>query len=216
VIVTKINIPRHIEGTDRVEAFSDGVMAIIMTLLIFELRVPTITDFSLSGAFAALLAIAPKFISFAVSFITIAIFWVNHHHFFSRITHTDWKLLWFNNMLLFWLTVVPFTTAFVGDYPTLPVAVFVYGLTLFFAALSFTLMGQYVFFKSKLLSETIPTSERRREWMRSWLGTGLYALASILAFVYAQAALFILAIIPMLFLVPNLLQELPDQGGWEN
>jgi len=214
--VTKRIIPRHIEGTDRIEAFSDGVMAIIMTLLIFELHVPTITDFSLSGAFVALQTIAPKFISFAVSFITIAIFWVNHHHFFSRITHTDWKLLWYNNLLLFWLTIVPFTTAFIGDYPTFPVAVFVYALTLCLAGLSFTLMGQYVFFKSNLLSEAVPISERRREWRRSWLGTGLYGVASILAFVFVQAALVIVAIIPFLFLVPNLLQETPEQGDWGN
>lgn len=210
--MTKRIIPRHIEGTGRVEAFSDGVMAIIVTLLIFELHVPTITDFSLSGAYAALLTIAPKFISFAVSFITIAIFWVNHHHFFSRITHTDWKLLWYNNMLLFWLTIVPFTTAFIGDYPTFPAAVLVYALTLCLAGLSFTLMGRYVFFKSKLLSEAVPISERKREWRRSWMGTGLYAAASILALVFVQAALVLVAIIPMLFLVPNLLEETLEQG----
>jgi uncharacterized membrane protein len=204
-------IPRHIEGTVRVEAFSDGVMAIIVTLLIFELHVPTISDFSLSGAYTALLTIAPKFISFAVSFITIAIFWVNHHHFFSRITHTDWKLLWFNNMLLFWLTIVPFTTAFIGDYPTFSFAVFLYALTLCMAGLSFTLMGHYVFFKSKLLSAAVPFSERRREWRRSWIGTGLYGLASLIALIFVQAALVIVAIIPMLFLVPNLLEEAQDE-----
>jgi uncharacterized membrane protein len=210
--MTKKIIPRHIEGTVRVEAFSDGVMAIIVTLLIFELHVPTITDFSLSGTLAALLTLAPKFISFAVSFITIAIFWVNHHHFFSRITHTDWKLLWYNNMLLFWLTIVPFTTAFIGDYPTFQAAVFVYALTLCLAGLSFTLMGRYVFFKSKLLSEAVPMSERKREWRRSWMGTGLYATASILALVFVQAALVLVAMIPMLFLVPNLLEETQVQG----
>lgn len=205
-------LPRHIEGTGRVEAFSDGVMAIIVTLLIFELHVPTITDFSLSGAYAALLTIAPKFISFAVSFMTIAIFWVNHHHFFSRITHTDWKLLWYNNMLLFWLTVVPFTTAFIGDHPTFPAAVLVYAVILCLAALSFTLMGDYVFFKSKLLSEAVPISERKREWRRSWMGPGLYATAGILALVFVQAALVLVAIIPLLFLVPNLLEETQEQG----
>jgi uncharacterized membrane protein len=210
--MTKKIIPRHIEGTVRVEAFSDGVMAIIVTLLIFELHVPTITDFSLSGTLAALLTLAPKFISFAVSFITIAIFWVNHHHFFSRITHTDWKLLWYNNMLLFWLTIVPFTTAFIGDYPTFQAAVFVYALTLCLAGLSFTLMGRYVFFKSKLLSEAVPMSERKREWRRSWMGTGLYATASILALVFVQAALVLVAMIHMLFLVPNLLEETQVQG----
>lgn len=207
VVVRQRANPQRIEGTNRLEAFSDGVIAIIMTLLIFEVHVPALTDLSLSTAFAALLAIAPKLISFAVSFFTIAIFWVNHHYFFSRVTHTDWKLLWYNNLLLFWLAMVPFTTAFIGDYPTQPVVVSLYALTLCLAGLSFTLMGHYVFFKSKLLSETVPMSERRREWLRSWLGTGLYGSASALAFVFVYASLIIVAIIPFLFVIPNLLQE---------
>ena len=103
---------------------------------------------------AALGEIAPKLISFTVSFATVAIYWVNHHHFFSRVTHTDWKLLWANNLLLFWLTVVPFTTAVVGDHPTEPVAVFIYGMNLALAAASFALMGWYVFSRA--------TSSRRR------------------------------------------------------
>ena len=209
----KTIIPRSIEGTLRVEAFSDGVMAIIVTLLIFELHVPTITDLSIAGGITALRTLAPKFISFSVSFITIAIFWVNHHHFFSRITNTDWKLLWYNNFLLFWLTVVPFTTAFIGDYPTYPVAVFIYAFNLCLAGLSFTLMGRYVFFTSKLLLDTVPLSERKREWRRSWLGTGLYALASFMAFVFVPASLVTVAIIPILFLIPNLLQEGLEQGS---
>jgi len=199
--------PQRIEGTTRLEAFSDGVIAIIVTLLIFEIRVPALTVLSTAGIMSSLFGLAPKFIGFALSFITVAIFWVNHHHFFLRVTHTDWKLLWFNNMLLFWLAIVPFTTAFIGDYPTQPVVVFLYALTLCMAALSFTLMGRYVFFRSNLLSEAVSVSEREREWRRSWLGTGLYALASVLVFVYIYAALILVVIIPFLFVIPYLLQE---------
>lgn len=205
--MTKKTIPQRIEGTTRLEAFSDGVMAIIVTLLIFEIRVPTLSSPSSRDILAALFDLAPKFISFAVSFVTIAIFWVNHHHFFSRITHSDWKLLWYNNMLLFWLACVPFTTAFIGDYPTQPVVVSFYAATLCLAAFSFTLMGRYVFFRSSLLSEAVPLQERQREWIRSWLGTGLYALAIILALIYVHAALVLVAIIPFLFVIPNLLEE---------
>lgn len=198
---------QRVEGTSRLEAFSDGVIAIVVTLLIFEVHVPALTDLSPYGVWVALLGIAPKFISFAVSFFTLAIFWVNHHHFFSRITHSDWKLLWYNNLLLFWLTIVPFTTAFIGDYPTQAAVVSLYALTLCLAGLSFTLMGHYVFYKSNLLPESISMNERRREWLRSWWGTGLYGLASLLAFVFVDAALVIVAIIPFLFVIPNLLQE---------
>jgi uncharacterized membrane protein len=85
--------PQIVEGTARLEAFSDGVMAIIVTLLIFEVHVPALTDLSIPGVLTALFGLAPKLISFAVSFFTVAIFWVNHHRFFSRINHSDWKLL---------------------------------------------------------------------------------------------------------------------------
>ncbi|MGH2523158.1 MAG: TMEM175 family protein [Anaerolineales bacterium] len=145
---------------------------------------------------AALWGIAPKFISFAISFFTVAIFWVNHHHFFHRITDCDWKLLWFNNFLLFWLSVVPFTTAFIGDYPTQPLVVSLYAFTLAMAGLSFTLMGYYVFFIGKLVADSVSLNERRREWYRSWVGTGLYGLASAVALLYVYAALVIVAIIP--------------------
>lgn len=202
-----ISNPQRVEGTGRVEAFSDGVIAIIVTLLIFEVRVPDIDVLSTAGIVAALPALAPKFISFAISFFTVAIFWVNHHHFFSRITHSNWKLLWLNNFLLFWLTVVPFTTAFVGDYPTQPLVVALYGVNLSLAGLSFVLMGQYVFFLSDLMPESIPLRDRRFEWGRSWVGTIAYALAALLAFVSVYLALILLALIPFFYVVPNLLRS---------
>lgn len=207
VAMTKQATPQRVEGTGRIEAFSDGVIAIIVTLLIFEVHVPTVTDLTIPGVFTALLGIAPKFISFAISFFTVAIFWVNHHHFFSRIAHSNWKLLWYNNLLLFWLAVVPFTTAFIGDYPTQSVVVSIYALTLCLAGLSFSIMGRYVFFKSDLMPNTVPMSERRREWQRSWWGVALYGLASLLAFIFVYAALVVVAVIPFLYVVPSLLQE---------
>ncbi|MGQ0602190.1 MAG: TMEM175 family protein [Anaerolineales bacterium] len=199
--------PQRVEGTGRLEAFSDGVIAIIVTLLIFEVRVPELDDLSIAGVLAALPAVAPKFVSFAISFFTVAIFWVNHHHFFSRITHSNWKLLWLNNLLLFWLTVVPFTTAFLGDYPTQPVVVALYGLVLCLAGLSFSLMGQYVFFKSDLIPSSVPLSDRQREWRRSLLGVSIYGLAAALAFVSVYVALTLVAVIPLFFVIPNLMRS---------
>jgi uncharacterized membrane protein len=202
-----ISNPQRIEGTGRLEALSDGVIAIVATLLIIEVHVPEIESLTTAGVLAALPALAPKLISFAVSFFTIAIFWVNHHHFFSRITHSNWKLLWLNNFLLFWLTVVPFTTAFVGDYPTQPLVVALYGVNLSLAGLSFVLMGQYVFFMSDLMPDSIPLRDRRFEWGRSWVGVIAYALAALLAFVSVYIALILLALIPFFYVVPNLLRS---------
>ncbi|HRH43218.1 MAG TPA: TMEM175 family protein [Pyrinomonadaceae bacterium] len=198
---------KRIEGTGRLEAFSDGVFAIIVTLLIFEVRVPALTDLSNSGVLNALVSIAPKGVSFAMSFFTVAIFWVTHHHVFSRITHSNWKLMWFNNALLFWLAIVPFTTAFIGNYPTQSVVVALYATILTLAALTFWLMNYYVFFKSDLLSDRVSTSERWRHLKRGRWVFILYGLAVLTSFLWVYAALVILGLIPFIFLVPRLLKE---------
>ena len=205
--MSKQGTPQKVAGTGRIEAFSDGVLAIVVTLLIFEVRVPTLTDLSNQSVLRALLGIAPKGISFAISFFTVAIFWVTHHHIFSRITHSNWKLLWYNNVLLFWLAVVPFTTAFIGDHPTQPVVVSLYALILCLAALTFWLMNYYVFFKSDLMSESITTDERWRQLKRGRWAFILYGLASLVAFVYVYAALATLVVIPFIFVVPRLMRE---------
>jgi uncharacterized membrane protein len=194
-----------VEGTGRLEAFSDGVFAIVVTLLIIEVHLPALVGSGNDAMWAALASIAPKLISFTVSFATIAIYWVNHHHFFSRVTHSDWKLLWANNFLLFWLTVVPFTTAVVGDHPTEPVAVFIYGLNLGLAAAAFSLMGWYVFFKGDLISPVVTMDERRREWRRASVGALVYFGAALIGLVVAPVALVMYAAIPFFWVVPTLL-----------
>jgi uncharacterized membrane protein len=114
------------------------------------------------------------------------------------------KILWLNNLLLFWLTVVPFTTAFLGDYPTVPTVVALYALTMGFAGGSFTLMGYYTFFHSDLIP-SIPIEERRSEWRRSLIGTAIYLAAAIAALVYVYIALTILILTPLFFIIPRFL-----------
>lgn len=201
---------QRVKGTNRLEAFSDGVIAIIITLLIFEVRVPALTGHSTSAVLHALLGIAPKIVSFAISFFTVAIFWVNHHHMFVTVAYTNWRLLWYNNALLFWLAIVPFTTAFIGDYPTLPVVVSLYALVLCLAALSFSVMFHYVFFRSDLTLDSVPVAERRREWKRGCWAFALYGVASLLALLYVYAALVVIAVIPFLFVVPKVVQKARD------
>jgi uncharacterized membrane protein len=208
-MVTNKPVPKRIEGTARIEAFSDGMLAIIATLLIFEVHVPTLPDLSNSALLSALVGIAPKGVSFAISFFTIAIFWVTHHHIFSRISHSNWKLLWLNNLLLFWLAIVPFTTAFIGDYPSQPLVVSIYALNLCLAASSFSLLTYYVFFRSDLMPETISSSERSKQWKLGCRGFILYGLAFVSAFINVYAALIILIIIPFIFIVPRLMRETP-------
>lgn len=108
--------------------------------------------------------------------------------------------------MFFWLTIVPFTTAFIGDYPTNSVVVAIYGWNLCLAGLCFMLMGRRVLFKSDLRDPAVLLVERRREFRRSWWGVVLYGLAEVLAFVWVYAALVILAIIPFIYVVPYLMQ----------
>lgn len=195
--------PARTEGTTRLEAFTDGVIAIVVTLLVFELRVPHVEPGQ--SLLDALAGLTPKFASFIVSFATVGIYWVNHHHFYARVFHTDWRLLWLNNHFLFWLALVPFTTALVGDYTSDPVAVAVYAVNLMMAAIGFTWMGQYALFGGDLVDPTIPMEERRHERRRAYIGVAAYAIAGALAFVSVPAALVIIGGIPIAYFVPNLL-----------
>ena len=194
-----------VEGTGRLEAFSDGVFAIVVTLLILEVHLPALVGSGNDAMWAALASVAPKLISFTVSFATIAIYWVNHHHFFSRVTHSDWKLLWANNFLLFWLTVVPFTTAVVGDHPTEPVAVFIYGINLSLAAAAFALMGWYVLFKGDLVSSAVTMPERRSEFRKAGIGAVVYLAAACIGLVAPMLAVVLFLLLPFAWVVPTLL-----------
>jgi TMEM175 potassium channel family protein len=205
--------PALIEGTSRVEAFSDGVIAIIVTLLIFEVRLPEVGPNATNAEmWAAFVSVAPKLASFAVSFVTIAIFWVNHHSFFSGITHTDWKLLWANNLLLFFLAIVPFTTAVLGDHLLQPVAIAAYALDLGLAGLAFTLMGWYVLFPGRLVDPGITDRARRMEVRRSIVGGFTYLLSVPLAFVAPPVALVLFVAIPIAFIVPGVLGRRNETG----
>jgi uncharacterized membrane protein len=115
--------------------------------------------------------------------------------------------MWLNNLLLFWLVMVPFTTGFIGSYPTQSLVVCLFALNLFLAALNFSLLTYYVFFKSDLMPEAVSVTERWLQWKRGSLGFILYGLTCFVAFINVYAALLILGIIPFIFVVPRLMRE---------
>lgn len=119
---------------DRLLAFSDGVIAILITIMVLELKVPKGT------AWADLAAVLPVFISYVMSFIYIAIYWNNHHHLLYTVTRVDGLILWANTHLLFWLSLVPFATAWMGenDFAKLPTAL--YGISLLMPAIAYYLL----------------------------------------------------------------------------
>lgn len=118
----------------RLEAFSDGVIAIIITIMVLEIKVPHSTSVS------ALYELAPVFVSYVISFIYIGIYWNNHHHLFNSVQHVDGKILWANLHLLFWLSLVPFASGWMGENHFDSSAVSFYGLILFLAALAYYLL----------------------------------------------------------------------------
>jgi TMEM175 potassium channel family protein len=121
-------------GTNRLEAFSDGVIAVIITIMVLELRVPRDTTPT------SLVSVLPQFLSYLLSFLVVAIMWVNHHHLMHAARHADARLLWTNNNLLFWMSLVPFVTAYMGNNYRDPRAVALYGAILSMCGLAFALL----------------------------------------------------------------------------
>src|SRR6185436_2597985 len=120
----------------RLEAFSDGVIAIIITIMVLELKVPH------GVALADLAPVAPVFLSYVLSFIYVGIYWNNHHHMLSATGSVTGPILWANLHLLFWLSIIPFASAWMGENHMAAAPVGLYGGVLFMAALAFTLLSR--------------------------------------------------------------------------
>ena len=129
---------------DRLEAFSDGVFAVALTLLILELHVPNVMDHSSLGQYAAAMApLIPKIVSFVLTFVIICIQWVSHHYFFRHLRHAPLGIVWLNNLFLLWICFMPFSTAMLGDHPMNQFPILLYGMNLLLAALTFFALRSY-------------------------------------------------------------------------
>lgn len=118
----------------RLEAFSDGVIAIIITIMVLELKVPHGADLW------DLWPLVPVFFSYVLSFVYVAIYWNNHHHLFQAVTHVNGPILWANIHLLFWLSLTPFVTGWLGENEFAPLPAAVYGVVLFMAAVAYYIL----------------------------------------------------------------------------
>jgi uncharacterized membrane protein len=195
-------------STGRIQAFSDGVFSIVMTLLVLEIHVPYVTGPNVSVQLAHnLYALMPKFFSYALSFGIVCIWWVAHHHLYDVLRKSDRGLLWFNGLFLFWLAFVPFPTALLGDYPKERIAVICYGAVMLFAGLSFSWMRYYAFFIGKLTYPDIDRDLLKRAMIKSAFNPILHLLAVLLAFVSTKLAITLYVVIPMLFFVPSRLER---------
>ncbi len=126
--------PRFFTESDRLEAFSDGVIAVIITIMVLELRPPTSTDIG------ALVQLAPTFAAYALSFTFVGIYWNNHHHMLRATRGIDGRAMWANLHLLFWLSLVPFTTAWLGRNPSAPGPTTLYGVVLLLDAIAYMIL----------------------------------------------------------------------------
>lgn len=195
--------PEYTPGTSRIEAFSDGVFAIVVTLLVLELKVPHLPEnYTIQDVLKELLHLSPKFISFALSFLVIAIFWVNHHQMFHSLKRTDRTLLWLNNNLLFWLSFIPFPTAFIGEYPISTVPVMVYGFVLFMAGVSFNLILRHAI-KCDLFEESISKEVLRQSIKKGVYGPIVYLISILAAPISVYISLFIFIMVPIIYFIPQ-------------
>jgi len=197
-------------STSRIEAFSDSIFAVILTLLVLEIRVPQVDGSDVSHELAhRVLSMTPKFLAYGLSFVIVCIWWVAHHQLFRVLARSDRGLLWINCLFLLWLSFIPFPTAMIGDFPTEAFAVMSYGAVMTLAGLSFCLMRYYTFFAADLVDQRIEKSLLKLAMLRSVLNPMLHAIAVATASISTRAAIVLYAILPAIFFVPSRLERHP-------
>ena len=178
----------------RLEAFSDGVIAIIITIMVLELRTPHGTDL------AALAPLWPKFASYAVSFVFLGIYWNNHHHLLQATRHVDGRILWANMHLLFWLSLFPFATAWTGDSHFAPLPVATYGVVQLLAGCAYYILSHLLVARhgaDSALARAVGSDFKGR------LSLALYAVAVGVAFAMPWISCAIFVGVMIMWLVPD-------------
>lgn len=207
--------PEHhrVGSTQRIEGFSDAFIAIIITLLVLELHVPQLADNSFTSFVHGFTEVLPHLLTFAFSFVTVAVFWVNHHHFYHELDHADAHLLWYNNALLFWLSLTPFTTAWLGTHPMNKGVGMLYCFVFFMAALSFILMSRHALFIGKLTDDHITDEMKNQHYRRGWVGVYLYLAATVAAPFMYWISLALIIFLPIFYVTPRLMHDHESMKG---
>ncbi|MBI3549236.1 MAG: DUF1211 domain-containing protein [Elusimicrobia bacterium] len=181
-------------GTQRLEAFSDGVLAIIITIMVLELNAPK------GPALADLRPLLPAFLSYLLSFVYLGIYWNNHHSLIAAARRVDGRVLWANLHLLFWLSLVPFATAWMGEHHEAGWPAALYGAVMVMAALAYTIL------QSAIVADHGPDSELARAVGRDWKGKlslACYATSVPAAFAAPLLSYAIYVLVALLWLVPD-------------
>ena len=178
----------------RLETFSDGVIAILITIMVLELK-PLET-----ATWEALHVSGGSILIYALSFIYLGIYWTNHHHLFHAVTHINGRILWANLHLLFWLSLVPFATESMHHNGFLPIPTALYGVTLFLSAISWTIMQREILRVEGRSSQLAKLLGRD---LKGKISAVLYAVAIPLALVNRWLADAIFVIVALMWLVPD-------------
>ncbi len=179
---------------NRLEAFSDGVLAIIITIMILEIKVPE------GGDFSDLQLLFPKFISYVLSFVYVGIYWNNHHHMLQSVTKVNGKILWANLHLLFWLSLIPVSTGWMGEHNFAKATITLYGVILFFAAIAFWILQNLIISsegENSILAKALGKN------LKGSISNLLYLSAIFISFFYEMLAASIYIIVAIIWLVPD-------------
>jgi uncharacterized membrane protein len=179
---------------NRLEAFSDGVIAIIITIMVLELRVPHGSELT------ALKPLLPVFLSYVLSFVFLGIYWSNHHHMLHAVQHVNGAVLWANLHLLFWLSLVPFTTAWMGENHFARGPVALYGAVLLFASIAYFILSRALI--SLHGKDSVLATAVGRDF-KGQISTLLYLVAIPLAVVRSWLACALYVLVAIMWLVPD-------------
>lgn len=181
-------------GKGRLEAFSDGVIAIIITIMVLELKVPHGTEL------ATLQPLLPVFVSYVLSFVYVGIYWNNHHHLFHAVHRVDGGVMWANLFLLFWLSLFPFVTGWMGENHFANATVAVYGVVLFMAAVAYTILIRVLLRlhgNESLLAAAIGND------FKGWISLAIYVAGIAVSFLDGMAAFALYGLVALIWFLPD-------------
>jgi uncharacterized membrane protein len=177
-----------------VEAFSDGVIAIIITIMVLQFQTPKGVELS------ALIPLIPKFLSYILSFIIVGIYWSNHHHLWQTVEEVDGSILWANLHLLFWLSLIPFVTSWIGENQLSSIPVAMYGLVLWFSAVAYYILVRLLMAKHSQDSMLVKAVGRDTKGTRSLY---IYTAAILLSFVSPLLATLLYVAVALMWFMPD-------------
>jgi len=179
---------------NRLEAFSDGVLAIIITIMVLELKVPE------EATYEALLPLAPKFLSYILSFIYVGIYWNNHHHMMHTVKQVNGKILWANMHLLFWLSLIPFTTAWIGENNFSASPMMLYGIVLLMNGIAYFILQGFILKQqgeNSILRKAIGIDLKGKS------SPVLYTIAILFANFYPVVSGILYILVALMWLIPD-------------